>query len=301
MLQYAEGPEVVGQKKAIQVNRFVVRAIAKEIALTRGRGLCNAVRVSTSLLMLLASLLVPGVASKTNDSAGDGTTTASFLPVKLSTWPSESIASISSGNDEIIGTMIADAVDKVGPDGVLSIESSSSFETSVDVEEGMEIDRGYISPQFVTNPEKLIVEFENARILVTDQKISAIKDIIPLLEKTTQIRAPLLIIAEDVTGEALAALVVNKLRGILNVWRMPSNACQGLEKEEKLFQDLLAELRHVAQLRTALSCADNAGGSKERKYGRGGYVKGIVTWISRYTIAYDVNNVSEIFGFRNLG
>ena len=81
----------------------------------------------------------------------------------------------------------------------------------------MQIDRGYISPQFVTNPEKLICEFENARVLVTDQKISAIKDIIPLLEKTTQLRSPLLIIAEDVTGEALATLVVNKLRGVLNV------------------------------------------------------------------------------------
>lgn len=146
--------------------------------------------------------------------------------------------------------MIADAIDKVGPDGVLSIESSSSLETTVHVEEGMEvcfyvvnnvyslwclvscgyvesfvdnllnslqIDRGYVSPQFVTNPEKLLVEFENARVLVTDQKISAIKDIIPLLEKTTQLRAPLLIIAEDITGEALATLVVNKLRGILNV------------------------------------------------------------------------------------
>ncbi|XP_013615646.1 PREDICTED: ruBisCO large subunit-binding protein subunit alpha, chloroplastic-like, partial [Brassica oleracea var. oleracea] len=113
--------------------------------------------------------------------------------------------------------MIADAIDKVGPDGVLSIESSSSFETTVEVEEGMEIDRGYISPQFVTNPEKLLVEFENARVLITDQKITAIKDIIPILEKTTQLRAPLLIIAEDVTGEALATLVVNKLRGVLNV------------------------------------------------------------------------------------
>lgn len=81
----------------------------------------------------------------------------------------------------------------------------------------LQIDRGYISPQFVTNPEKAIVEFENARVLVTDQKITAIKDIIPLLEKTTQMRAPLLIIAEDVTGEALATLVVNKLRGIINV------------------------------------------------------------------------------------
>ncbi|KAF5727464.1 ruBisCO large subunit-binding protein subunit alpha [Tripterygium wilfordii] len=201
--------------------------------------------------------LIREVASKTNDSAGDGTTTASILareiirlgllsvtsganPVSLKRGIDKTVqglieelekrarpvkgsddikavASISAGNDELIGTMIADAIGKVGPDGVLSIESSSSFETTVEVEEGMEIDRGYISPQFVTNPEKLICEFENARVLVTDQKISAIKDIIPLLEKTTQLRAPLIIIAEDVTGEALATLVVNKLRGILNV------------------------------------------------------------------------------------
>ncbi|KAJ8510744.1 hypothetical protein OPV22_001178 [Ensete ventricosum] len=201
--------------------------------------------------------LIREVASKTNDSAGDGTTTASVLareiiklgllsftsganPVSIKKGIDKTvndlveelekkarpvkgrsdikaIASISAGNDEFIGTMIADAIDKVGPDGVLSIESSSSFETAVDVEEGMEIDRGYVSPHFVTNPEKLLVEFENAKVLVTDHKISTIKEIIPLLEKTTQLRAPLLIIAVDVTGEALATLVVNKLRGILNV------------------------------------------------------------------------------------
>ncbi|XP_010521741.1 PREDICTED: ruBisCO large subunit-binding protein subunit alpha, chloroplastic [Tarenaya hassleriana] len=201
--------------------------------------------------------LIREVASKTNDTAGDGTTTASVLareiikqgllsvtsganPVSLKRGIDKTVqglieelekkarpvkgrddikavASISAGNDELVGTMIADAIDKVGSDGVLSIESSSSFETTVEVEEGMEIDRGYISPQFVTNPEKLLVEFENARVLITDQKISAIKDIIPILEQTTQLRAPLLIIAEDVTGEALATLVVNKLRGVLNV------------------------------------------------------------------------------------
>ncbi|KAG5401619.1 hypothetical protein IGI04_016226 [Brassica rapa subsp. trilocularis] len=180
--------------------------------------------------------LIREVASKTNDSAGDGTTTASVLareiikhgllsvtsganPVSLKRGIDKTVqalieelekrarpvkggsdikavATISAGNDELVGTMIADAIDKVGPDG---------------------IDRGYISPQFVTNPEKLLVEFENARVLITDQKITAIKDIIPILEKTTQLRAPLLIIAEDVTGEALATLVVNKLRGVLNV------------------------------------------------------------------------------------
>nr|GEW62328.1 RuBisCO large subunit-binding protein subunit alpha [Tanacetum cinerariifolium] len=146
------------------------------------------------------------------------------------------IASISAGNDDVIGTMIADAIDKVGSDGVLSIESSSSFETTVDVEEGMEIDRGYISPQFVTNPEKLLVEFENARVLITDQKISSIKEIIPLLEKTTQLRAPLLIIAEDVSGEALATLVVNKLRGILNVAAIKAPGFG--ERRKALLQDI---------------------------------------------------------------
>ncbi|XP_059300430.1 ruBisCO large subunit-binding protein subunit alpha-like [Lycium ferocissimum] len=201
--------------------------------------------------------LIREVASLTNDSAGDGTTTASVLareiiklgllsvtsganPVSLKKGIDKTvnaliamlerrarpvkgrddikaIASISAGNDDEIGTMIADAIDKVGPDGVLSIESSSSFETTVRVEEGMEIDKGYISPQFITNQEKLIVEFEFARVLITDHEISAIKDIMPLLEKATELRAPLLIIAGDVKGEALATLIVNKLRGILNV------------------------------------------------------------------------------------
>ncbi|CAA6673342.1 unnamed protein product [Spirodela intermedia] len=135
----------------------------------------------------------------------------------------KAVASISAGNDEFIGTMIADAIDKVGPDGVLSIESSSSFETTVEVEEGMEIDRGYISPQFVTNPEKLIVEFENARVLITDQKITTIKEIIPLLEKTSQLRA-------------LATLVVNKLRGILNVAAIKAPGFG--ERRKALLQDI---------------------------------------------------------------
>lgn len=100
----------------------------------------------------------------------------------------------------------------------------------------LQIDRGYISPQFVTNPEKMIAEFENARVLVTDQKISAIKDIIPLLEKTTQLRAPLLIIAEDITGEALATLVVNKLRGIINVAAIKAPGFG--ERRKALLQDI---------------------------------------------------------------
>ncbi|GJM97321.1 hypothetical protein PR202_ga14240 [Eleusine coracana subsp. coracana] len=220
--------------------------------------------------------LIREVASKTNDSAGDGTTTASVLareiirlgmlsvssganPVSIKKGIDKTVqklveelekksrpvkgggdikavAAISAGNDDFVGTMIAEAIEKVGPDGVLSIESSSSFDTRVEVEEGMEIDRGYISPQFVTNPEKSTVEFENARILVTDQKISSIKEILPLLEQTTQLRAPLLIIAEDVSGEALATIVVNKLRGILNVAAIKAPGFG--ERRKALLQDI---------------------------------------------------------------
>eukprot|EP00475_Leptophrys_vorax_P016531 TRINITY_DN22991_c0_g1_i2.p1 TRINITY_DN22991_c0_g1~~TRINITY_DN22991_c0_g1_i2.p1 ORF type:complete len:664 (-),score=77.52 TRINITY_DN22991_c0_g1_i2:292-2091(-) len=220
--------------------------------------------------------LIREVASRTNDSAGDGTTTASVLaralinlgllnvtaganPVALKKGIDKTVAklvealqerarpvkgrddikavaSISAGNDEEIGEMIADAVDKVGSDGVLSIESSSSFETTVEVEEGMAIDRGYISPQFVTNQEKMLVEFDNARVLITDQKITAIKDIIPVLEKTTQMSAPLLIIAEDVSGEALATLVVNKLRGVVQVAAIKAPGFG--ERRKALLQDI---------------------------------------------------------------
>ncbi|KAL3693398.1 hypothetical protein R1sor_007049 [Riccia sorocarpa] len=220
--------------------------------------------------------LIREVASKTNDSAGDGTTTASVLarefiklgllnvtaganPISIKKGIDKTVAglveelrkksrpvqgrdvikavaSISAGNDEFVGTLIADAIDKVGPDGVLSIESSSSFETTVDVEEGMEIDRGYVSPQFVTNQEKLTVEFENARVLVTDQKITSIKEIIPVLEKTTQLNAPLVIIAEDVSGEALATLVVNKLRGVLQVVAIKAPGFG--ERRKALLQDI---------------------------------------------------------------
>ncbi|KAH7428150.1 hypothetical protein KP509_10G077900 [Ceratopteris richardii] len=220
--------------------------------------------------------LIREVASKTNDSAGDGTTTASVLarelirlgllsvtsganPVAIKKGIDKTVsalvqelekrsrpvkgrddikavASISAGNDDAIGTMIADAIDKVGADGVLSIESSSSFETTITVEEGMEIDRGYISPQFVTNQEKLIVEFDNARVIVTDQKLSSIKDILPVLEKVSQLNTPLVIIAEDVTGEALATLVVNKLRGIVKVAALKAPGFG--ERRKALLQDI---------------------------------------------------------------
>lgn len=220
--------------------------------------------------------LIKEVAGRTNDSAGDGTTTASVLARELIKYGLQSVtagrnpvsikrgmdkccaflsekleekavpvkgrtdiqavASISAGNDDFVGDMIADAMEKVGADGVLSIESSTSLETTVEVEEGMEIDRGYISPQFITNQERSLVEMENCRILVTDHKISQVAEIIPLLEKTSQAGVPLLIIAEDLTGEALATLVVNKMRGVLNVAAIKAPGFG--ERRKALLQDL---------------------------------------------------------------
>lgn len=220
--------------------------------------------------------LIKEVAGRTNDAAGDGTTTATVLaremihfglqavtaganpisikrgidktaeflvsklkelarPVKGSE-DIKNVAAISAGNDEEIGRMISDALDKVGADGVLAIESSNSLETTVEVQEGMEIDRGYISPQFITNNERMLVEYENALILVTDMKIEAVKDIIPVLEQVTRVNRPLLIIAEDVAGEALATLVVNKLRGIISVCAIKAPGFG--ERRKALLQDI---------------------------------------------------------------
>ncbi|XP_019434860.1 PREDICTED: chaperonin 60 subunit alpha 2, chloroplastic-like isoform X1 [Lupinus angustifolius] len=203
------------------------------------------------------AMLIQEVASKMNDLAGDGTSTAIILaramiksglsavafganPISLKKGMEKTVkelvkflknrsvpvkgrdhikavASISAGNDEYIGNLIAEAIEKIGSDGVISIESSSSSETSVIIEEGMKFDKGYMSPHFITNQEKSIVEFDCAKVLVTDQKISSVKEIIPLLEKAMQLSAPLLIIAEDVTGPVLETLAVNKAQGLLRV------------------------------------------------------------------------------------
>ncbi|XP_010260611.1 PREDICTED: ruBisCO large subunit-binding protein subunit alpha isoform X2 [Nelumbo nucifera] len=222
------------------------------------------------------AMLIQEVARKTNDSAGDGTTTAIILaremiksgllavasganPVSLKRGMDKTVkelvkilknkcipvkkredikavASISSGNDDFIGNLIADAIDKIGPDGVISIESSSSCETTLIVEEGMKIDKGYMSPLFITNQDKSIVEFENAKVLVTDQKISTIKELVPLLEKTTQLSVPLLIIAEDISRQVLETLILNKTRGIINVAVIK---CPGFgEGKKALLQDI---------------------------------------------------------------
>ncbi|MGC8777926.1 MAG: chaperonin GroEL, partial [Candidatus Caldatribacteriaceae bacterium] len=200
--------------------------------------------------------LVKEVASKTSDVAGDGTTTATVLaesiyreglrnvaagsnPVllkrgidkaveavvkKLREMSKEvsdrkeiaQVASIAANNDESIGNIIADAMEKVGKDGVITVEEAKGLETTLEVVEGLQFDRGYLSPYFITDPERMEVVLENPYILIYEKKISAVKDLLPILEKVVQRGKPILIIAEDVEGEALATLVVNKLKGVIS-------------------------------------------------------------------------------------
>ena len=129
----------------------------------------------------------------------------------------EQVATISANNDNTIGKLIAEAMQKVGKDGVITVEEAKGTETTVDVVEGMQFDRGYLSPYFVTNTEKMEADLENAYILIYDKKISSMKDLLPVLEKVIQTGKPLLIIAEDIDGEALATLVVNRIRGALKI------------------------------------------------------------------------------------
>ncbi|MFP4536630.1 MAG: chaperonin GroEL, partial [Spirochaetaceae bacterium] len=203
----------------------------------------------------MGASLLKEVATKTNDIAGDGTTTATVLAYAIVKEGLKSVAAgvnpmgikrgmdkavaiavdelqkkskkvkdrddithvaaISANNDDEIGTLIADAMEKVGKDGVITVEESKSLETTLEVVEGMQFDRGYLSPYFATNRESMTVEMEDPYILIHDKKVSAMKDLLPILEKVAQQSKPILIIAEDVEGEALATLVVNNLRGTL--------------------------------------------------------------------------------------
>ena len=206
----------------------------------------------------MGAQMVKEVASKTNDLAGDGTTTATVLaqaivkeglknvaaganPMDLkrgidkavdaitkdlekqtkevgdSSEKIKQVAAISANNDETIGDLIAQAFEKVGKEGVITVEEAKGTDTHVDIVEGMQFDRGYLSPYFVTNSEKMTADLENPYILLFDKKISTMKDLMPILEPVAQSGKPLLIIAEDVDGEALATLVVNKLRGSLKI------------------------------------------------------------------------------------
>ena len=180
----------------------------------------------------MGAQLLKEVATKTNDVAGDGTTTATLLaqaiiregmrnlaaganPMVLQK-AIEQVASISAANEQV-GKLISEAMEKVGNDGVITVEESKSMGTSLDVVEGMQFDRGYLSPYMVTDSDKMVAELEDPYILITDKKISNIQEILPLLEQVLQASKPLLIIADDIDGEALATLVVNSLRGTLNV------------------------------------------------------------------------------------
>jgi chaperonin GroEL len=205
----------------------------------------------------MGAQMVKEVATKTSDLAGDGTTTATVLaqaifreglkkvtagvnPMALKRGIDSAVAavvedlkkmsvptkgkkeiaqvgSISANNDKEIGDLIAEAMEKVGKDGVITVEEAKGLETTLETVEGMQFDRGYLSPYFVTDPEKMESVLEDALILVHDKKISSMKDLLPILEKVAQMGKPLLIIAEDIEGEALATLVVNKLRGTLRV------------------------------------------------------------------------------------
>jgi chaperonin GroEL len=203
----------------------------------------------------MGAQMVKEVASKTSDVAGDGTTTATVLAqsifregvktvaaganpmaikrgieraveaavaeikrlakeVKKGTMIAQ-VATVSANNDSTIGNIIAEAMDKVGKDGVITVEEAKSIETTLDVVEGMQFDRGYLSPYFVTDPDRMECVFENCLILIHEKKISNMKDLLPVLEQVAKMGRPLLIIAEEVEGEALATLVVNKLRGTL--------------------------------------------------------------------------------------
>jgi chaperonin GroEL len=127
------------------------------------------------------------------------------------------VGTISANNDETIGNIIAEAMNKVGKEGVITVEEAKAMETSLEVVEGMQFDRGYLSPYFVTDPEKMIASLEDPYLLINEKKISNMKDLLPILEQIAKMGKPLIIVAEDVEGEALATLVVNKLRGTLQV------------------------------------------------------------------------------------
>ena len=205
----------------------------------------------------MGAQMVKEVASKTSDVAGDGTTTATVFaqiifreglknvtaganPMDLKRGIDKAVAvvvdeirkaseevkareeiaqvgTISANNDSAIGELIADAMEKVGKDGVITVEEAKGTDTNLDVVEGMQFDRGYLSPYFVTDQEGMTAELEDSYILIHDKKISSMRDLVPVLEKTAQLSKPLLIIAEDVEGEALATLVVNKIRGTIKV------------------------------------------------------------------------------------
>jgi chaperonin GroEL len=220
--------------------------------------------------------MVKEVASKTSDTAGDGTTTATVLaeaifreglknvtaganPMALKRGIEKAVeevterlkklskpvkgkkeiaqvATIAANNDKTIGDLIADAMEKVGKDGVITVEEAKSTQTTMEVVEGMQFDQGYLSPYFVTDPDRMEVSLEDAFILIYEKKISSMKDLLPVLEKVAKSGKPLLIIAEETDGEALATLVVNKIRGTLSICAVKAPGYGDRRKE--MLQDI---------------------------------------------------------------
>src|SRR6266540_2633037 len=244
----------------------------------------------------MGAQMVKEVASKTSDTAGDGTTTATLLaesiydeglknvtaganPIALQRGINQAVkavveelakmskkikdrkeiaqvATVASSNDSEIGNMIAEAMEKVGKDGVITVEEGKSLETTVDWVEGMQFDKGYISPHFITNPDEMSCVLEDAFVLVHEKKISGIKDLVHLLEKIAQAGKPILIIAEDIEGEALATLVINKLRGTFSCCAVKAPGFGDRRKAmlediailtggKAIFEDLGIELKNI--------------------------------------------------------
>jgi chaperonin GroEL len=297
--------------------------------------------------------MVREVASKTSDVAGDGTTTATLLaqaiyregiknvtaggnPMELKkgiemavkaavkhidgqSKPVEGkdiahIGTISANNDEEIGQIIAEAMDKVGKDGVITVEEARGLDTTLEVVEGMQFDRGYLSPYFVTDPERMETVLENPMILLFEKKISSMKDLLPILEQVAKQGKPLLIIAEDVEGEALATLVVNKLRGTLNVAAVKApgfgdrrkamledigiltggrliSEDLGIKLESVQWGDL-GEAKRIIIDKDSTTLVTDAD-SKERKETLAGRVKQIRTQIDDTTSDYDREKLQE--------
>ena len=235
----------------------------------------------------MGAQMVKEVATKTSDVAGDGTTTATILAqaifaeglknVTAGTNPMgirrgieagvervveelesssvetqgkkeiSQVGSISANNDAEIGELIADAMEKVGKDGVITVEEAKGLETTLETVEGMQFDRGYLSPYFVTDPERMETVLDEPMILIHDKKISSMKDLLPILEKVAQMGKPLLIISEDVEGEALATLVVNKLRGTLKVCAVKAPGFG--DRRKAMLQDISVLGRRPGDLR----------------------------------------------------
>ncbi|HEV8663610.1 MAG TPA: chaperonin GroEL [Candidatus Methylomirabilis sp.] len=299
----------------------------------------------------MGAQMVREVASKTSDVAGDGTTTATALAhsifregmknvtaganpmalkrgvekaveavveeIKKLSKPTKGkkeisqVATISANNDKAIGDLIADAMEKVGKDGVITVEEAKAMETTLEVVEGMQFDRGYISPYFVTDPERMEVVLENPLILIHEKKISNMKDLLPILEQIAKMGKPLLIISEDVEGEALATLVVNKLRGTLSTCAVKAPGFGDRRKEmlkdvatltggEVISEELgiklenirledLGKCKKVVVDKENTTLIEGAGSQKEIE----GRIKQIRTQIEETTSDYDREKLQE--------